>query len=84
MKINYRYYTDELINLMYSYNLADFKENARVLGHELNRLGGVNALFNTIDVLMETFDRENYSDHYLNYLRDLEFSWSGINPDFQA
>jgi hypothetical protein len=83
--INYRYYANELIDAMSTSNdIVAFKEYAKIIGQELNRLGGSDALFKTLDFIVSKLTESDYSNEFFNYLRDIEFSWSGINDNFQA
>lgn len=83
--INYSYYASELIDAMStSEDVNAFKEYSKIIGQELDRLGGSDALFKTIDYIVIKLTDANYSDEFFDYLRTIEFSWSGINDNFQA
>lgn len=62
-------------------------ERARKIGEMLYRYGGTDALFAVARVLMDTVKCTMYkakqSDFYTD-LRELEFLWSNISPEFQA
>jgi hypothetical protein len=83
---------DEIYNMMvanidYSENRAVFSRNKRgfMLGLKLYRTGGVNALFDTMRVLSERIVN-NPTEHdsmYYTDLRELEHTWTGIDPAFQ-
>jgi len=87
MQLNYQRYVDELIDMMLSgrrdHEGKIFGKRARTIGKELNELGGGNALFKCMDMLVEELTSE-YSSEYLSDLRELEFAFSGISPDFQS
>jgi len=83
--INYRYYANELIDAMSSSSDTNaFKEYSTIIGQELNRLGGSDALFKTLDFVVSKLTEDDYSDEFFDYLRTIEFSWTGINDNFQA
>lgn len=83
--INYSYYASELIDAMSSSeDINSFKEYSKIIGQELNRLGGSDALFRTIRCVVTKLTDADYSDEFFDYLRTIEFSWSGINDNFQA
>lgn len=83
--INHSYYASELIDAMNaSKDIKTFKEYSEIIGRELNKLGGSDALFKTLDNVVSKLNEINCSNEFYNYLRDIEFSWSGINDDFQA
>lgn len=81
--INYKKYVNQLINIMYDYDTR-FQIRVRRIGIELNNLGGSQALFKALQVLIDELNQLNYTDDYLSYLREIEFAWSNINDNFQA
>jgi hypothetical protein len=84
--IDYSKYIRELIDMMFPLNSQGviFGKRAREIGEELVALGGANALFNTMNIMVAKMQEEEYSDEFLSRLRELEFCWSGISEDFQA
>ena len=81
--INYRFYTSELIDMIYNPDSVTFGLRARRIGEELHKKGGSDALFICMNMMVDELLTE-YSKDYLGCLRELEFCWSGISDDFQS
>lgn len=85
-RLYYDKYVNELIDMMFINSSQEviFGDRARKIGNELVLLGGSDALFNTMNIMVSRMQEEDYSDGHLSRLRELEFCWSGITDEFQA
>lgn len=85
----YDLYIKEITNMMFSnldfsYNRSVFSDRARKIGEDIYKNDGADGLFNTMDILVKTFNKDRYLHKYLEDLRELECCWSGICSEFQA
>lgn len=64
-----------------------FNERAKNIGEMLHCKAGADGLFETMRILSEMVlyqKNQNIQTQYYKDLRELEFLWTGITPDFQA
>ena len=87
--VNYKQFVDRIIDMIYGnnsirYDSILFQNAGNKLGKEIYAIGGYKALFYVMNLLEQELLNCEYSNSCMGTLREIEWSWHGICPEWQA
>ena len=80
--MNINLLADQLLNVIY--NNENIFEDGKKIGEEIYKTNGAKGLFSVMNIIEAEILNCEYSSEYLSKLRELEWSWCGITPEWQA